>query len=328
MDGVHAASEASMMDLEQRVSNYFRAESGRFGLAPETLKAERILNWGGFGGYSYTVGDGDRTIHVKLTTEPADLRRWLAIHDDLERDYHAPRVLAWVDIPGAPLGSLVFEHIDGASWDIAAHPELIANLRDLLGRLHADRRLADRIGDGPRSYRECWDLRYCDQFEQDLIAVRARRPESITDARVAWMEQESRKVLAMAADHEAFAGLTRAPCHWDLWPNNIMVDRTGRWWVLDWDSLAAGDEAEDLATLLWPFVHARDSDWRDVFGGEGEGPFAARMDLHLRAITLDYVIDVLADWAECDVPEWREHVRQIKEEEHHRFLDWYRSRWG
>src|SRR5690348_5717266 len=73
IDGAPADSEVSMMDLEQRVSDYFRAESGRFGLDPENLEAERILNWGGFGGYSYTVGGGDRTIHVKLTTEPADL---------------------------------------------------------------------------------------------------------------------------------------------------------------------------------------------------------------------------------------------------------------
>jgi hypothetical protein len=317
-----------MNDPRRQVSSYFRAESGRFGLAPESLRVERILNWGGFGGYSYTIGDGDRTIHVKLTTEPADLRRWLSVHDHLERHYRAPRVLAWVDIPGTPLGGLVFEHIDGATWDIAAHPELIVNLRDLLDRLHADRRLADQIGDAPRTYRECWKLRYRDQFEQDLIAVRASRPGSVTDARLRWMEDESRKVLALAEENAAFDGTTRAPCHWDLWPNNVMVDRAGGWWVLDWDSLAVGDKAEDLATLAWPFVYADGKDWRDLLGEGGDGPFAARMDLHLRAITLDYVIDVLADWAECEVPEWRERVCPIKEDEHHRYLDWYRSRWG
>jgi hypothetical protein len=316
------------MDPGRHIRSYFRAESGRFGLNPETLKADRVLNWGGFVGHAYTIGDGDRSIHVKLTTEPAELRRWLSIHDPLERDYRAPRVLAWADIPGTPLGGLVFEHIDGETWDMAARPGLVQDLRDLLGRLHADRRLADRIGDGPRNYRECWDLRYRDQFEQDLFAIRARRPESVTDDRLHWMEQESRKVLALADDQEAFEGMTRAPCHWDLWPNNVMVDRSGTWWVLDWDSLAVGDEAEDLATLAWPLVYAQDKDWRDLFGEVGDGPFATRMDLHLRAITLDYVIDVLADWAECDVPEWREHVCPVKEVEHSRYLDWYRSRWG
>ena len=89
-----------------------------------------------------------------------------------------------------------------------------------------------------------------------------------------------------------------------------------------------GDEAEDLATLVWPFVHATGRDWRDLLGAEGDGHFAARMDLHLRAITLDYLIDVLADWADCDVPEWRDEVRRRKEEEHRRYLDWYLGRWG
>ncbi len=89
-----------------------------------------------------------------------------------------------------------------------------------------------------------------------------------------------------------------------------------------------GDEAEDYATLVWPFVYGQNRDWRDLLGGKDDGPFADRMELHLRAITLDYLIDVLADWSECDVPEWQEEVRPKKEAEHHRYLDWYRQRWG
>ena len=120
----------------------------------------------------------------------------------------------------------------------------------------------------------------------------------------------------------------RAPCHWDLWPDNVLVQADGCWWVLDWDSLAVGDEAEDLATLVWPFVHSHGTDWRDLLGGEGDGPYAVRMELHLRAIALDYLIDVLADWAECDVPEWQDDVRRRKEAEHERYYEWYLSRWG
>ena len=107
-----------------------------------------------------------------------------------------------------------------------------------------------------------------------------------------------------------------------------MVEKSGEWWVLDWDSLAVGDEAEDFATLVWPLVNSQNEDWRTLLGGDWDGSFAVRMDMHLRAITLDYVIDVLADWAECDVPEWRDEVRLRKEAEHHRYFDWYRSRWG
>jgi Ser/Thr protein kinase RdoA (MazF antagonist) len=289
-----------------------------------------VLNWGGFVSHSYRVGDGRRSVHVKLatTTDQGGMRRWLAVHDRLEADYHAPPVLASVDLPGTPFGGLVFEHIEGEPWDTAGHPALLGELVVLLGRLHEDRPLAERLGDGPRGYRECWELRYREQFEEDLKTVRACRPSSVTDARVSWMEEEARVVLGLPSGNEAFDGVTRSPCHWDLWPDNVLVGADGRFWVLDWDGLAAGDEAEDLATLVWPFVHATGEDWRDLLGGEEDGPFAARMDLHIRAIALDYLIDVLADWADCDVPEWRDAVRRRKEEEHHRYLDWYLNRWG
>jgi thiamine kinase-like enzyme len=315
-------------ELQQHVVSYFRSQADRFRLDVGSLKADRVLNWGGFVSHSYHVGDGVRSIHVKLATDQADMRRWLAVHDRLERDYRAPKVIEWVHLPGTPYGGLVFEHIDGQTWETGTHPELLHHLRRLLERLHGDGQLAEMIGGEARCYRQCWDLRYREQFEEDLKTVRISRPTSVTEARLSWMEEEAREVLALADGNDAFDGLTRSPCHWDLWPNNVLLEADGRWWVLDWDSLAVGDEAEDFATLAWPFVHSQGKHWRDLLGGGGEGAFAARMDLHLRAIALDYLIDVLADWAECDVPEWREAVRRRKESEHHRYFDWYRSRWG
>ncbi len=315
-------------ELEQRVVNYFRVQAGRFGLGDETIKAERVLNWGGFGAYSFNVSDEKRSIHVKLAAEQTEMRRWLAVHEWLEQEYRAPRVLAWVDVPETSYGGLAFEHINGATWDTAARPDLIHDLIGLLGRLHVDERLADRIGDRPKSYRECWELRYREQFEQDLLTVRRNRPASVSDARVNWMERESQEVLALAADHAAFASVSNAPCHWDLWPENVMVATSGAWWVIDWDSLGVGDDAEDYATLVWPFIYEHDIDWRALLESDSDHSLVARMELHLRAITLDYVIDVLADWAECDVPEWQEPVRNRKEAEHARYLDWYRCRWG
>jgi thiamine kinase-like enzyme len=184
------------------------------------------------------------------------------------------------------------------------------------------------LGDGPRSLRECWRLRYREQFEEDLKTVRRTTPAFVTDARLDWMEQESRKVLAFPDECDAFDGVTAAPCHWDIWPNNVMTEENGGWWVLDWDSLATGDDAEDYATLVWPFVYSRNEDWRARLGDLGDRSFASRMDFHIRAIALDYLIDVLADWVECDVPEWREQVRIRKEAEHSQYLDWYLSRWG
>jgi thiamine kinase-like enzyme len=142
------------------------------------------------------------------------------------------------------------------------------------------------------------------------------------------MEEEARTVLALADGHDAFSGVTTSPCHWDLWAGNVLVGSDGRPWVLDWDGLAVGDVAEDLATLVWPFLQAEGTDWRDLLDGSSDGPIAERIDLHLRAITLDYLIDVLADWGDCDVPEWKDEVRRRKEEEHEQFLDRYLSHWG
>jgi hypothetical protein len=314
--------------LERRLESHFRSEAERFALDAEWLKTERVLNWGGFGTYSFRVSDSNRSLHVKLAAEQADLRRWMTVHERLEREYRAPRIIGWVDISGTAYAGPVFEHIDGDTWDTNARPGLVCELRELLGRLHRDQELADQIGDAPKSFLECWRLRYRDQFVEDLKTVRGTRPESVTDDRLRWMEQESRIVLAMPDGIEAFEGMTRSQCHWDLWPNNVMVEKSGEWWVLDWDSLAVGDEAEDFATLVWPLVNSQNEDWRTLLGGDWDGSFAVRMDMHLRAITLDYVIDVLADWAECDVPEWRDEVRLRKEAEHHRYFEWYRSRWG
>jgi hypothetical protein len=81
-----------------------------------------------------------------------------------------------------------------------------------------------------------------------------------------------------------------------------------------------GDQADGLATLVWPFAHATVRDRRDLLDAEGDGHLAVRMDLHLRTIALDDLIDVFAGWAECDVPEWRDEVPRRKEEEHHRYL--------
>jgi hypothetical protein len=155
-------------DLQQHLANYFRSEAGRFQLDAGSLNLEREFNDGGFGSHSYRVGDGERSIHVKLATDQREMRRWLAVHDWLDSNYCAPKVLEWADVPGTPYGGLVFEYIDGKTWDTATRPGLVADLRSLLERLHGDGCLAQKLGDGPRGYRHCWEMRYREQFEEDL----------------------------------------------------------------------------------------------------------------------------------------------------------------
>ena len=61
-----------------------------------------MLNWGRIRAYSYRASDGRRDLHVKLSVDQDDMRRWLKLHDLLEREYHAPRILEWLEIAGTP----------------------------------------------------------------------------------------------------------------------------------------------------------------------------------------------------------------------------------
>ena len=106
-------------DLKQRVVDHFHVHAGRFGFRDERITAERVLNWGGFGTHSFNLSDGQRRLHLKLAVEQTEMRRWFAVHEWLEREYRAPRILDWVAIAGTSYGGLVFEHINGTTWDLA-----------------------------------------------------------------------------------------------------------------------------------------------------------------------------------------------------------------
>jgi thiamine kinase-like enzyme len=246
-------------ELRDQVQRQLAGERSLWALGDGEITVEPVLNWGGFMKSSFHVTAPARRLHVKLAMEhdQAELRRWMAVSDVLTAEYRAPRALGWIDLPesaGAEHGGIVFEHIEAEHWDVRQRPELMRELAALLERLHADHGLAERINDPERSYRECWEMRYREQFEEDLRTVRAQRPPFVSEASLAWMEAESRRLLAMGREHPALERRTRAPCHWDLWTNNVLVGAEGDWWVLDWDGLAVGDEAEDLATLVWPSV--------------------------------------------------------------------------
>src|SRR5215469_13480626 len=91
----------SIRELTPLVERVLRAAADDFGLRPDTLVAEYVLNWGGFGRPSFSVQDGRRHVHVKLTADPGDkvaLRRWQSIHELLEQQYHAPPMIGWLTV--------------------------------------------------------------------------------------------------------------------------------------------------------------------------------------------------------------------------------------
>jgi len=316
-------------DLQRNVQAWFNSNPP-INFRKGHVRVQRVLNWGGFVTSSFQVTDGERTAHLKLerSAEQVQMQRWLAVQQRLEQHYRAPRILDWIDIRGTDHAGLLFEHIDGVTWDIGSRPDWVQEIVKLLSKLHQDGELARALGDPARSYGDCWELRYRELFEEDLKAVRGSRPPFVSSELLEWMEQESKEIIAIGQAHKAFEGVSRSACHLDLWQDNVMLDKSGEFWILDWDGLAVGDPAEDYATLLWPLVHRHGTDWREVLGVNVDEAFEARMEFHLRAITLDYVVDPLADWVDCDVPEWMEEVRARKQREHVEYLDLYRRKWG
>ena len=318
------------IDLRREVERWVNADPARAGFDRGGVRAERVLNWGWFVASSFRLTGEGRTMHLKLGRAPeqARMRRWYSVRQLLEQRYHAPRILSWVDLPGTGYAGMLFEHLPGEVWDTARDPALAKQIAELLGALHQDRELAETLGDGPRGYRECWELRQKEQFEEDLKSIQAGRPPFISEALLQWMEAETKKVLAAGMVDRAMDGVSHSVCHWDLWAQNVLVDPGGAWRVIDWDMVGVGDEAEDYATVVWPLVNRNPERWPEALGFERDAVFDARMKFYLRAITLDYAIDVLADWVDCDVEEWGEAVREKKREHHEEFLDIYRAVWG
>lgn len=138
----------SIRELTPLVERALRAAAEEFGLRPDPLLVEYVLNWGGFGTASFSVRDGKRRLRAKLTADAeqkCELRRWQSIHDVLEQHYHAPPMVGWLTIEGTAYEGPVFELIDGVFLDGLRMPNVVAEVLDCVERLHADAGLAQRL---------------------------------------------------------------------------------------------------------------------------------------------------------------------------------------
>ena len=82
--------------LAERVLVYMKERAGDLGLSSELLGVDYVLNWSGFVNYSFTVSDGARSYHLKVTSDDknrAELRRWHANAEVLSARFHAPAIL-------------------------------------------------------------------------------------------------------------------------------------------------------------------------------------------------------------------------------------------
>ena len=312
-----------LADLQSAVEHLFSARAGEFGLDAGPVRAEYVLNWGGFVNRSFRVTDGRRSVHLKLAVEgePREqLRRWFALRDLLAARYRAPRVIDWIDVPGTDAAGLLFEHIEGRT-PAGLSPDLERQVLPIVAALHADGDLAERIapsGD-PGTCADTFLGTFHERFTEDLAHVEAWGVPFIDRSTIEWMRGEAERLAETVRASAAFALPADRPVHGDLWVNNLRVTDAGDVYLLDWDDLALGDPAIDYAILLGPSaadLHPISAE-RISAVASGDAALRERLAVYARATLLDWTIDPLADWVEAaGAPEHVGHVRPEKERVH------------
>ncbi len=177
-----------------------------------------------------------------------------------------------------------------------------AEVQTLLDGLHADRDLADRLGEPTTSaavFRDVWVSR----FEADLHIIAGHVAPAVHDYMAA--EVELLTGLVDSLDQEVHVAM-----HGDPWHENVLLG-TDRVWLLDWEVLSVGDPVVDDAILLMDAHGAGAPDW----------PKGGRYDVARRALMLDAAVDGAADWVENSDPA----IRPWKEKAYQDALEAYRA---
>jgi len=294
-------------------------------------RVTHVLNWGGFVNRSFTVSDGVRQYHLKITNDLDGikrLKRWHAVHSVLEDGYRAPRLILWVDLSEIGFAGLLFQHVDGRTANLCADPALVSSLVELAERLHNDEdiRLQIRASGAGKVYLDHFVETYIDRFTADLEVVAASHLPFIPSALLRWMQQETDRLQETASRMRPFQQPAVEAVHGDLNEGNILLTADD-WFVLDWDDLSIGDPAVDFAVALWPMVWEGRS-WRDFFTSGTDEGLAERIEVCFRAQLLDEVIDPLADYIEApSVPSKQAAVQLFKRRRHEQALEKYRTVW-
>jgi thiamine kinase-like enzyme len=329
-------SGISLEELNGIVAGYFRQNASRYLLRPEALSVHYILNWGGFVNASFTIQDGRRAYHLKLADYDEGIEnfdKWYELRAVLEGRYRAPKIVDWIEIEDTPFEGLLFQQIEGRKANFLAEPQLHGQVLKLVSQLHADRELALALealnGEPAGSCADYFISTYIDRFDEDLLTIARDLPPFVSLPTLDWMQGETRHMESLAREHEAFWHPAAAPTHGDLWENNILVQSTGEWSIIDWDDLALGDPALEYSILVSPVW--RQNPQADLKGasllpeGNSDPRLQERLAVCLQAYLLDEVIDTLADYVEAEfAPEHQEVVKAEKKQRHLAAMALYR----
>ncbi len=298
----------NVQQLTQLVSRYFSEQASVYNLRADDVRVEYRLNWTGFVNASFCISDPLTSYHFKVTHTSRHktlLKRWQRLHTTLENEYHAPRLVDWIDLPGGYSG-LLLENIAGDAPDLVGSPVLFQEILTMVIRLHADQVLGMVLRglDGPRTCLMSYLLTYQSRFREDLKSVEEHPPVWLADGQLAGIRREVRTLEELTRSSRAFQFPANSPVHGDLRPGNILRAHDSRWYVLDWDDLTIGDPALDWILLLSPLGQARAEfpvgfGWQELISRSDPG-LEQRMEFYTRAYLLDLVLDGLADVVDAE----------------------------
>lgn len=265
---------------------------------------EHRRNHTGAAKLSYAVDrDGER-LWVRVASdddEHTSLLRWGEHAARLSERYAAPPVLDLCVVEGR--AALVFPFLPCPVATRAGLAARAGQLLAVLGELHADAELAAELGPpvtAGQAFADVWVSR----FVADLAAT-----EGYVDRDVhLWLTDEVEALAGLIAD-PAFDRPVHSAVHGDPWHENLLLGED-RFWLLDWEDLAVGDPVVDEA-IVHMDAHGPDAGWPDT----------QRHRVARRALFLDAVIDVAADWVETADPV----VRATKERDWRAALEAYRA---
>lgn len=305
------------------VRAYFSEHASRWMVHPQNLRIEYVPSPGGFGPMNFGVYDGHSAYHVKLNKERDELSAWIRASARLSAMYHAPRLLAPIEIAGRY--GAVFERLPGATAARSTPARVLDEIVLMLNRMHRDPELAELVGGGSRPARDTILQYHIQMCEDDLDEIERAVPLPFFGKEgAAWMRTETDALRERIMESGAFDVEVSSAIHGDLWYGNVLVDHDG-WWIIDWDDLKIGDPAHDMSLILFTTATSAADAASRRFDERAAG-FAERFQLYARAALLTFVIDPVADWIEAaSFPTVRDEVRADRENVHRWALARYRN---
>jgi fructosamine-3-kinase len=271
-------------------------------LGPEAF-VEHRANHTGVGKLSFAVRLGERRLWARVAAdadEEESLTTWAEVAGLLADRHGAPEVLDVLSLDGHT--ALLFAYLDAPPATRATLHERHDQAAELLAGLHADRELAERLGE-PTTTAQCFREVWLERFEGDLDVIEAYVAKDLH----AYLADQVDALGALVAtlDDEVHSAV-----HGDPWHENVLLG-PDRMWLLDWEDLTIGDPVLDDAILRHDALGTDPHLWPDT-----PADTVAR-----RALMLDAVVDNAADWIENTDPL----VRRQKEAAYLAELETYRS---